>query len=277
MSLFEPIAALEVPPLSGRINDRADILSATAESKLESYLAAVEKASGAQIALLTIPLIGRGTHWSRIPSGSSKNGPLGRSGKDDGVLLLVTLSEKKIRIEVGYGLEGDLTDALSGHIIRNIMVPGFKSGDFEVGIAKGLQAIGGVVTGEAPISQEQIQKSGSRRGGGMPTSLFALIFIFIFLLTRMGSYSRYRRRGISPGAALFMGMMLGSGSRYRGGGFGSTSGGFSGGGFGGGFSRRRRRFWRGRCQWGLVAPGSEALPKLGYFWKSLWSVFDNDR
>lgn len=232
------IAALDVPPLAGRVNDHANLLSSGAKNELESYLAAVEESSGAQIALLTIPSL-EGDSLEAYSIRVVEEWALGRSGKDDGVLLLVAITEKKIRIEVGYGLEGILTDAMSHYIIRNVMVPEFKGGRFASGIAKGLQAIGGTVAGEAPISQEQIRKSGSGQGGGMPSSLFLLIFTLIFLLTRMGGYRRYRRRGISPGSALFMGMLLGSGGRHRGGGgFGSSGfgGGFSGGGggFGGG-------------------------------------------
>lgn len=231
------VSALEVPQLSGYVNDYARILSSSTKGKIESYLSAVEKSHGAQIALLSIPSL-EGESLEAYSLRVVDKWKLGTEKEDNGVLLLIATSEKKIRIEVGYGLEGVITDAMSGYIIRNAIVPSFKRGNFEEGISRGLQAIGGLVAGEVSISQSQIKKSQSEEKRGGSTPIFFIIFIIIFLLTRIGGYQRYRRRGISPGTALFMGMLLGSGNRHRsGGGFsGGFGGGFSGGGggFGGG-------------------------------------------
>ncbi len=232
VSIFQ-IASLEVPPLSGYVNDNAKLLSSTEISQIENYLAAVEESSGAQIALLTIPSL-EGDSLESFSIRVAEKWALGQADRDDGVLLLVALKEKKIRIEVGYGQEAVLTDAVSGYIIRNVIVPEFKRGYFVIGIAKGLQAISGTITGKETIPQKELSKATSNEGG-FPASLFAIFFILIFFLSRIGGYRRYRRRGISPASALFMGMMLGSGRRHGGGGF--SGGGFSGGGFsGGGFS-----------------------------------------
>ncbi len=224
------IASLEVPPLSGYVNDNARLLSSSESSQIENYLAAVENSSGAQIVLLTIPSL-EGDSLESFSIRVAEKWALGQSDRDDGILLLVAFKEKKIRIEVGYGQEAVLTDVVSGYIIRNVIVPEFKRGDFVNGIAKGLQAISGTITGKETISQKELSKAKSNEGG-FPASLFAILFILIFFLSRIGGYRRYRRRGISPGAALFMGMMLGSGRRHGGGGF--SGGGFSGGGFSGG-------------------------------------------
>jgi len=227
--LFVPVIgafALDVPPLEGRINDHAGILSSSESRDLDNYLAAVEKATGAQIALLTIPSL----EGESLESYSFKvvdKWQLGSAEKDNGALLLVAMEEKKIRIEVGYGLEGVLTDAMSGYIIREAIVPEFKKGNFDRGITAGLKAMGGVVTGDTPISTEQINSSVQDEGEG-GVSIFFLIFLLVFFFGRIGRYRRYRRRGMSPMGAFFLGSMLGSASRGR------SSGGFGGGGFSGG-------------------------------------------
>jgi len=221
-------SALEVPPLTGRINDHAGILSSSESRDLGNYLAAVEKATGAQLALLTVPSLA----GESLESYSFKvvdKWQLGSAEKDNGALLLVAMEEKKIRIEVGYGLEGVLTDAMSGYIIREAIVPEFKKGNFDRGIAAGLKAMGDIVTGDITISPEQISESQQDEGEG-GVSIFFIIFILVFVFGRAGRYRRYRRRGMSPMGAFFLGSMLGGG--FRGG--GSSSGGFGGGGFSGG-------------------------------------------
>lgn len=229
LSIFSAasVFGLDVPRLDGRINDHAGVLSSSVTGELESYLAAVEKATGVQIALLTISSL----EDDSLESYSLRvveNWQLGSAGQDNGALLLVAMEERKIRIEVGYGLEPVLTDAMSGFIIREAIVPEFKNGNFGRGIAAGLQAMGGVVTGDTPITVEQIEDSqkDDSRGG---VSIFFLIFLFVFFIGRIGRYRRYRRRGMSPMGAFFLGSMLGGASRG-----GSSSGGFGGGGFSGG-------------------------------------------
>jgi len=226
--------SLDVPPLQGRVNDHAGVLSSSQTREIENYLTAVEKSTGAQIALLTIPSL----EGEALESYSFKvvdKWKIGSSEKDNGALLLVAMKEKKIRIEVGYGLEGVLTDAMSGYIIREAIVPEFKKGNYVLGIAAGLQSMGGVITGDTPISAEQINESQKDEGDG-GISIFFIIFILVFFFGRIGRYRRYRRRGMSPMGAFFLGSMLGSASRGgSSGGFGG-GGGFSGGGggFGGG-------------------------------------------
>ena len=217
------VFGLDVPGLDGRINDHAGVLSSSAAGELENYLAAVEKATGTQIALLTIPSL-EGDSLESYSLRVVDKWQLGSAEQDNGALLLVSMEERKIRIEVGYGLEPVLTDAMSGYIIREAIVPEFKSGNFDRGIAAGLQAMGGVVTGDTPITVEQIEDSqGDERGGGVP--IFVIIFLFVFIFGRIGRYRRYRRRGMSPMSAFFIGSMLGGASRG-----GSSSGGFGGGG-----------------------------------------------
>lgn len=226
------LSALEVPQLTGRINDNADILSPSAESEIQAYLAAVEQKSGVQIALLTIASL-EGDSLEGYSLRVAEKWALGQKGKDNGVLLLVAMAEKKIRIEVGYGLEAVLTDAVSGTIIRNIIVPYFKKGQYGNGVAAGLKTIGDVTSGE--VSVKQIQSSSSGRTRGSTSPIFFLFFIMAFLLSGMGGVRRGRRRGMSFFPALFWGMFLSQGMRGSSRSSGSFGGGFSGGGFSGGF------------------------------------------
>ncbi|VDA99242.1 Beta-propeller domains of methanol dehydrogenase type [Olavius algarvensis spirochete endosymbiont] len=233
------VSALEIAPLRGRINDNAGLLSQASKNELEAYLAELERASGIQVALLTIPSLS-GENIESYSFRVAEEWGLGDKEDDNGVLLLVALDERKIRIEVGYGLESVLTDAKSGFIIRNVIVPEFKKGNYSEGIVEGLLTIGEVVSGNLTITDDQIENSRSNDGGGM--LIFVLIFLLVFFIGFIGRRSRYRRRGMSPLGAFFVGSMLGSAfrsgsaSRGFGGGGGFSGGGFSGGGggFGGG-------------------------------------------
>lgn len=132
--------ALDVPPLTGRVMDLAHVLPAETAAALTSDLAAHETKTGNQVTVLVLPsLEGEPLEeWSHRVATTWK---LGQKGTDNGVLLLVALKEKKVRIEVGYGLEGTLTDLRSAHIIRNEIVPRFRSGEIPAGIEAGVVAI----------------------------------------------------------------------------------------------------------------------------------------
>lgn len=219
------LAALDVPSMKGRVNDTAGVLSSSREKELDQYLEALERSIGAQLAVLTIPSL----EANAIEDYSIKvvdQWKLGQSGKDNGVLLLVSLDERKIRLEVGYGLEGSLTDAKSGFIIRNQIVPYFKEGDYAAGIMMGIQSVGAVLSGSEEISVQQLQKSSSSRS----SRSLPLNFIIILMVLFLNSFGRMGRRG-GLLRMLFLGSLLNSTTRHRGG-FGG--GGFGGGSFGGG-------------------------------------------
>ena len=146
----------------------------------------------------------------------------------------MAIEEKKVRIEVGYGLEGDITDIKSGYIIRNIIIPQFRKGNFGKGLYEGTAVISGIIAKTSDISEEELSKYTNNRGrnssgGGISINFIVFIIIFIF-----SSIFRGRRRGRGGlFNALFLGSML-SGSRHRSGGGFSSGGGFGGGGFSGG-------------------------------------------
>jgi len=210
-----------------RVNDLDGVLSSSEINTLDVLLENIEKNTSAQIALLIVPsLDGENIedYALRIASNWGKNIGLGQKDRDNGVLLLISIADKKLRIEVGYGLEAILNDGKCGYIIRNVIVPHFKNGGFFVGIKSGLEKIGGVISKEDDISPEELAKykkaQKNKKGSGFPIGL--IIFIIFIIIN---SSKRGGRRG-----GFYMG-----GSGY-GGSSGSSFGGFSGGGgsFGGG-------------------------------------------
>ena len=214
--------ALDVPRLTGRVNDYANILTSGQKTSLENLLKKVETASSAQVVLLTISSLEE-ENLEDFSMRVAEKWKLGQKDKDNGVLLLVALKNKKIRIEVGYGLEGALTDLKCGYIIRQLIVPGFKRGKFYDGINEGLMAITGLITKEYEISPEQLKEFEKRTSTEKKESAGSAITIFIIIILSFFLKGR-NRRGHHRTAFWF--------------GAGGGSGGFSGGGgsFGGGGS-----------------------------------------
>ena len=132
-----PAWALDVPPLTGRVVDLAQILSASDVAQLSAQLQAHEEQTGNQVAVLILPSL-EGEALEPYSHQVATTWKLGQKGTDNGVLLVVALKERRLRVEVGYGLEGTLTDLRSARIIRNDIVPRFKAGDMPGGIKAGV-------------------------------------------------------------------------------------------------------------------------------------------
>lgn len=145
--------AREVPFLSGRVNDTSGILSEGVRQGLEEKLAAYEKETGAQVAVLTIDSL-EGEVLEDYSHRVATTWQLGRKGVDDGVLFLVAKNDRKMRLEVGYGLEGKLTDAQSRRILDNLVRPQFRAGSFDGGVQAGVDAVLGTLRGEDVIPPE---------------------------------------------------------------------------------------------------------------------------
>ncbi|MBI9105853.1 MAG: TPM domain-containing protein [Spirochaetales bacterium] len=241
--LLSPLFGMKVPKLDGRVVDKAGVLSSSDEAAIEQMLLELERITSAQAVVLTVPDLEGGSieDYSLQVADEWK---LGQADRDNGVIILLALQEKKVRIEVGYGLEGDLTDAKSGYIIREVMLPQFRTGNYAQGLYDGAAAVSGVVAGTADISAEELaayKKTESSSSSGMSIPFNLIIFIIIIFFS---SISRLGRRGSRRGGILpwlFLGSMMGSSNRNShhggssfggGGGFGGFSGG--GGGFGGG-------------------------------------------
>jgi uncharacterized protein len=261
LCLFPTVgAALDVPPLKARVNDYANILSPAAVQRIETELSAFEASDSTQIAVLTIPSL-EGENIEEYSIKVAEAWKIGQKGKDNGAILLVSKGDRKIRIEVGRGLEGTLTDLLSGRIIRNEMAPRFKQGDYDGGVEAGVSAIMSVVKGEYTASPQDA-RNGKK---GSPRLMTLLIFLFVACVV-LGALSKvlggiagavglpiiasvlFSGAGIVTLAilaavgffgGLFISFLFGGGGR-GGGGFGGGpyvgGGGFGGDSFGGGFS-----------------------------------------
>ncbi|HEX9902792.1 MAG TPA: TPM domain-containing protein, partial [Acidobacteriota bacterium] len=136
-----PLFGLEVPGLKGRVNDYARILEPEQEAALENNLAAIESSITAQFVLLTIPSL-EGEPLEDFSLRVAEAWKLGQKGADNGLLMLVAVEDRAIRIEVGYGLEGTLPDGKCGTIIRQVIVPEFRNGNYYTGIFKAFQIMG---------------------------------------------------------------------------------------------------------------------------------------
>jgi uncharacterized protein len=142
-----PAAAKEVPYLSGRVVDEAGMIPPDVAQRIETELEALERDTGIQVAVLTVPSL-EGEVLEDYSLRVAETWALGRQGEDDGALLLVARDDRKMRIEVGYGLEGRLTDLQSGRILDDVMRPKFRSGDFGGGIEAGVDALAGTLRGD---------------------------------------------------------------------------------------------------------------------------------
>jgi uncharacterized protein len=225
LGLLSEGAEPDYPESIGYVNDFAGILSPETELKLNRMIADLDKQTTAQVAVATIESISPET-VETYTNKLFEKWEVGQKDKDNGVLILVAVKERKTWIEVGYGLEGAIPDARASRIYRDIMVPSFGKGDFNGGISRTVEAIAGLVAEEFGVEIDGASvppkiKTSSRTRGGW-------IFAFVILVVVLTSLLRsgIRRSGTSSR----------SGGFWIGGGSGGFSGGFGGGGFGGGMS-----------------------------------------
>src|SRR5471030_2311747 len=148
------VFAANLPALTGRVVDQANIIPASARADLETKLSDLESKSGIQLVVATVASL-EGQEIEPYANALFRSWGLGEKTKNNGVLLLVAPNERRVRIEVGYGLEGTLTDALSKVIIVNAITPRFKSGDFGGGIARGVDDIITALTTDSSDWHEQ--------------------------------------------------------------------------------------------------------------------------
>jgi uncharacterized protein len=264
----EQAHALAVPALKGRVNDYAQILSPATISQLDNALRYFEQQESTQIIVLTVPTLS-GDSLEDFSIRVAENWKIGRKKLDSGVILLIAKQEKKLRIEVGYGLEGKLTDLISGRIIRDVIAPQFKQGNFDQGVIDGVTSMMEAVKGEfnAKPSPQPRKKTQTNDFGNLIVPLIILFgFVGTFLRQKKAAAAVVGALG-SPLVGLFflgfswlallaliaVGLLGGlaastlqSGGRnggffpgfggFGGGSSGGDSGGFSGGGgdFGGG-------------------------------------------
>ena len=232
-------AAPAFPPLTGRVVDQANILDASARSRLDGKLAALEAKTTTQLVVVTLGSL-QGYDIADYGYQLGRHWGIGQKGTNNGVMLIVAPAEHKVRIEVGYGLEGDLTDAVTRLIIANAILPRFRAGDVAGGTERGVDDIIQVLSGDAADFKKRAAEQADRSvGAGNPGSL---VLVLLFVLLWWWMYSRGMRRGrfASRRSSGWRFPPMGggwSGGGWSGGGS-SGGGGFSGGGgsFGGGGS-----------------------------------------
>ncbi|HEV3160610.1 MAG TPA: YgcG family protein [Xanthobacteraceae bacterium] len=225
--------ALDYPPLTGRVVDQANVITAQTRGALETKLKELEDKSSIQLVVATVKSL-QGSDVETYANGLFRFWKLGQAQKNNGVLLLVAPAEHKVRIEVGYGLEGTLTDALSSVIIASAIIPRFKAGDFSGGIERGVDGIINVLSGDSAGWQAKVdvrREDASADFDKLFPTLFFLLVIFIcwYLIHHAGGGPTGRGTGRRRGAPIVI--------PYGGPGWGSGwGGGGPGGGFGGGFA-----------------------------------------
>lgn len=227
-------AKTQFPQPAGAVNDFASVIPEPYRKKMENLSLEVLQKTGTSIVTATIESIGDDT-VETYANELYRNWGIGKKGEDKGVLILLALQERRVKIETGYGVEGILPDGLVGQILDDSVIPYFKKGQYGEGLYNGLVSVSQVIAKDAGVeisgeytAVKQVRKRAASRLGLVPF-LFFLLFLFFFL-------------GPSIWPWLFLSGMGGRGGRYRsgfgggvgGGGFGSFGGGF--GGFGGGLS-----------------------------------------
>ena len=187
------VAAREVPYLSGRVNDTAGMLSEGMRQQLEEKLAAFEKETGTQMAVLTIESLD-GEVLEEYSERVASTWKLGRKGVDDGVLFLISKGDRKMRLEVGYGLEGKLTDAQSRRILDNLVRPRFREGGFDAGVLAGVDATLGTLRGQDVIPAEAPAGSATQSLADVPWPMrlgFAgMFFLVIGIFSVLALFSK---------------------------------------------------------------------------------------
>jgi uncharacterized protein len=236
-SALPAMAAPSFPALTGRVVDNAHILSEQTKSDLDQKLAGLESSNSRQVVVVTLPSL-QGYEISDYGYQLGRAWGIGQAKLNNGVLFLIAPNERKVRIEVGYGLEPILTDALSELIIQQAVLPRFRAGDFNGGAEAGVAALIQQLSLDPSTAEKRAaaaaQQMKNRGGSGANPLSILLIILFVFIaLSRV-----FRGFGFWP--LLFLGGMGGGGRSYGGydrGGWGGGGGGWSGGGggsFGGG-------------------------------------------
>lgn len=222
------------PKLTGRVVDDAALLSPQQEQALTGKLAALERQSGRQLVVATLSDL-QGYDISDYGYQLGRAWGIGSKDKNDGALLIIAPHERKVRIEVGYGLEGIMTDAVSSQIIRNDITPHFKAGDMPGGIDAGVDAIGKLLTlppeeAKALAAKAAADARNASDNGGDVMVIFWLIVVVIIVAAMFSNRGRGRRYRGGAGPVI----LWGPGDSGWGSGGGSSWGGGDGGGFSGG-------------------------------------------
>ena len=264
MALVSSAYALDAPKLEGYVNDYADMISPQAKAELEAELKTFEQTDSTQIVILTVPSL-EGEPIEDFGIRVAEAWKIGQKGKDNGAIFIVAKQDRKMRIEVGRGLEGKLTDLMSGRIIDLVVKPRFKRGDYDGGFIAGVSAIIDTTRGEFKADGNHSPQKGDKASRFMSLLIFAAFAMLILgsisrplgavagaaglpltaylSAVSLGAVGILVLAGVGLAAGLLLPALFSSGGRRGGGGgfggfYGGGFGGFGGGGFGsgGGFS-----------------------------------------
>lgn len=214
----------KIPRPQGLINDYAGIIAPEYRKKLDLIIRNTLDRTGVPIVILTMPEIG-GYDYNEYANLVYNNWGIGKKGEDKGILIFVTLKERKMRIETGYGVEGVLPDGLVGEIRDRYMIPYFRQDRFGEGLLLGVEAISKILGGE------RLPPKPNRKE--LPPALLAFIVLFTLLVLALGLWARHPRKTRVFGVPVYF-SGFGSGGGSFGGGFSGFGGGMSGGGGAGG-------------------------------------------
>lgn len=226
--------AQKLPKPTGFVNDYANLIDDTSKARMESIAKAVQEDTGVEIAVVTVDTIEPYGSVEEYSIELASTWGIGRSGEDTGILFLLALRERKIRLEVGYGVEGIIPDGLAGEIIDKSVLPSLRAGRYGEGFLKGVEAVSGIVAEEYGVELDlrlNESRKYTRSGGG---GIGIIVFIILALLFGGG---RFFLPLLFIGSAASRGF-YGGGFGSRGSSFGGGFSGFGGGGFGGGGATR---------------------------------------
>jgi uncharacterized protein len=225
-----PAREIQIPKNDGWVTDLAGLLSPREETELEALMESYRQGTTNEIALLTVPDLG-GEPVERFALEVGRAWKIGGKEQNNGALLVVSKDDRVMRIEVGRGLEGNLTDSISGRIIRDVIVPEFKRGRFAAGLNAGIRAIHAAIGGDYASLPKQRQVDMNGAVGVIVFFFVFAVFALILVINSRAIRSGGRRRGFG-GPMIFGPGAFGSSGRSSGGGFGGFGGGggFSGGG-----------------------------------------------
>jgi len=239
--LLPCLAAQSLPKPSGYVNDFAGVMKAQDAEAVDSLAAAVKEKTGAEIAIVTVDSFAPYAAIGEYSLALAEAWGVGERGNDNGVLLVLAMKEREVRIEVGYGLEGAIPDSVAGRILDTVVIPAFQNNDFSGGLREGYRTIAAYVVKEKgmeladfDLSETLIQRSGS---SSIVSIIIPLLFFCGFVFIPILRFS-ILRRVLGTGGGVFRAGGFGSGGSFSRSGGGSFRG-FGGGSFGGGGASRR--------------------------------------
>ncbi len=245
IALATPLGAQEPPPaLTGPVNDFAQVIDRASAQELDRVIRALRAASGDVVVVATVKTF---QPWPDVRSYATKmfenaGRGIGEKGKDNGLLVLLALDDRQVWMEVGYDLEGTITDGFAGETSREVMTPYFRQGEYGPGLLAGTSRVIARIAADRNVAVDGVQVRDAPRSTRDPLSptvvllFFVILFIILPLLNRRGrGRKRSWRGGVGPWGGGYYGGSWGGGSSWGGssGGFGGFGGGRSGGGGGG--------------------------------------------